>query len=37
MTYDAIGSPSITESIDNPLEEVLTSKAERANCIWEIQ
>ena len=37
MTYDAIGSPSITESIDNPLEEVLTSKAGRANCIWEIQ
>jgi hypothetical protein len=37
VTYDAIGSPSITESIDNPLEAVLTNKAERANCIWEIQ
>ena len=37
VEYDALGSPSISESIDNPIEEVLTSKAQRANCIWEVQ
>jgi len=37
VQYDALGSPSITESIDNPIQEVLTSKADRANCIWELQ
>ncbi|AGN33833.1 hypothetical protein HALG_00045 [Halorubrum virus CGphi46] len=37
IQYDALGSPSITESIDNPIETVLTNKADRANCIWELQ
>ncbi|PHQ44656.1 hypothetical protein DJ68_17295 [Halorubrum sp. C3] len=37
VEYDALGSPSISESIDNPIEEELTSKAQRANCIWEVQ
>ena len=37
IEYDALGSPSITDSLDDPIEEVLTRKAQRANCIWEVQ
>ena len=37
VSYDALGSPSVTESIDNPIQQVLTSTADRANCIWELQ
>ena len=37
IEYDALGSPSISESIDDPIQEVLVSKAKRANCIWEVQ
>jgi hypothetical protein len=37
VSYDSLGSPTITESIDNPIREVLANKADRANCVWELQ
>ena len=37
IEYDALGTPSISESLDDPIEEILTRKAKRANCIWEVQ
>jgi hypothetical protein len=37
VAYDALGSPSIGESIDNSIEEILTAKSDRANTVWELQ